>query len=109
VKADNPALVQHATGDELKLLVQNLTLAKLKGEVWRGTMDLNPTVTNIAGTEATVRDCYLDNTGVYKEASGERVDTQDTQRQLNVIQLTLIDGTWKVRLINKESDGCTAP
>ena len=60
------------------------------------------------GETATVRDCSLDNTGIYDAATGERHDTATGVRHLITATLVLEDGSWKVSDLNQEGDGCTA-
>jgi len=62
----------------------------------------------VPGNAATVRDCYLDNTGVFDAATGERHDTPTGVRNLITATLQLEGSTWKVSDLKQEGDGCTA-
>ncbi len=109
VRPDHPLLQKHATGREYEQLVKSSTALKAGDELIKGSVDVNPRVASLNATEALVKDCLLDRTGIYDAKTGERKDTEDTQRQLNTATMQLVDGTWKVSLLVKESVGCTGP
>lgn len=104
----HPALAEHATGEQLETLERAFLARQTSGEVIRGTLDLAPRVVSVVGETATVRDCYLDNTGIYDAATGERHDTATGVRHLITATLVLEDRSWKVSDLNQEGDGCTA-
>jgi hypothetical protein len=104
----HPALAAHSTGEQLETLQRAFLARQTNGEVIRGTLDLAPRVVSIVGETATVRDCYLDNTGIYDAATGERRDTPTGVRHLITATLVLEDRTWKVSDLTQEGDGCTA-
>lgn len=104
----SPALTAHATGQQLETLQKAFLARKTNGEVIRGTLDLAPRVVSVVGSQATVRDCYLDNTGVFDAASGARHDTPTGIRHLITATLQLDGATWKVSDLKQEGDGCTA-
>ena len=104
----NPALAAHATGEQLETLESAFLARQANGEVIRGTLDLAPRVVSVVGETATVRDCYLDNTGIYDAVTGERHDTATGVRHLVTATLVLEDETWKVSDLTQEGDGCTA-
>lgn len=104
----HPALAAHATGSQLETLQRAFLARQTNGEVIRGTLDLAPRVVSVVGETATVRDCYLDNTGIYDAATGERHDTATGVRHLITATLVLEDGIWKVSDLAQEGDGCTA-
>ena len=103
----SPALAAHATGAQLETLQRAFIARQANGEVIRGTLDLQPRVVSVVDERATVRDCYLDNTGIFDEASGERVDTASGVRHLITATLVVEDDTWKVSDLKQEGDGCT--
>lgn len=103
----DPALAAHATGEQLETLERAFLARQTNGEVIRGTLDLQPRVVSVVGDTATVRDCYLDNTGVYDAATGERHDTATGVRHLIRATLVVEDDTWKVSDLEQEGDGCT--
>jgi hypothetical protein len=104
----HPALAEHATGEQLETLQRAFLALQTSGEVIRGTLDLAPRLVSVDGQSATVRDCYLDNTGVYDAATGERRDTPTGVRHLITATLTRDGDTWKVSDLEQEGDGCTA-
>jgi hypothetical protein len=103
----SPLLAQHATGTQLETVQRAFLARRAGGEVIRGTLDLAPRVISIVGDTAAVRDCYLDNTGVY-DAAGTRKDAASGVRHLVTATLKLDGGVWKVSDLKKEGDGCTA-
>src|SRR5712692_9006573 len=58
MKLPDPRLADVATGDELTQLGSGFLAFKSAGEVFKGTIDLDPKVTAIDGDTAAVRDCY---------------------------------------------------
>lgn len=104
----HPALAEHATGQQLETLERAFLARQQNGEVIRGTLDLAPRVVSVVGDTATVRDCYLDNTGVFDAATGERHDTASGVRHLITATLVVEEGNWKVSDLAREGDGCTA-
>ncbi len=106
---EHPALAQHATGKQLETLQKAFLASRAGGEVIRGTLDLAPRVLSVTGDRAAVRDCYLDNSGVYDAATGSRKDTASGTRHLVTASLVREGGVWKVSDLTKEGDGCTTP
>lgn len=103
----HPGLDDVATGEELSQ-VRNAFLARsTANEVVRGELDLAPKVTGVAGSEATVTDCYMDRTGIYDATTGERKDVESGVRHLVTVQLVHESSAWKVASMTRESDGCT--
>lgn len=102
----NPVLAQHATGKQLETIQRAFLARRAGGEVIRGTLDLAPRVVSVVGDKAGVRDCYLDNTGVYDAATGARKDTASGVRHLVTASMQLDGGEWKVSDLKKEGDGC---
>lgn len=109
MRPDYPGLQQHATGEQLRTVVENLTGAKIDNLIFKGTLDINAKVVRKSDTTATVSDCMFDRGGQYDATTGERKDTEDTAPTLNTAHLQLIDGTWKVAAVVKEKVGCDGP
>lgn len=105
---ESPALAEHATGGELVTLQKAFLARRAGGEVIRGSLDLAPRVVSILGDKAALKDCYLDNSGVYDSATGARKDKASGVRHLADVTLVREAGVWKVSDITKVSDGCTA-
>ncbi len=101
-------LSDHATGSELETVRKAFVARRSGGEVIRGVMDLAPRVLSVLGGTAAVRDCYLDNTGIYDAANGARKDTPTGVRHLITASLVREADAWKVSDLKREGDGCTA-
>jgi hypothetical protein len=104
----SPVLQEHATGPALETVVKAFVGLKSAGKVIRGQFDLAPRVINVDGETASVRDCYVDDTGVFDVATGARDDEPTGQRHQVTATLRLQDGTWKVERLAEEGLGCTA-
>jgi hypothetical protein len=102
----HPRLAEVATGEELRQLRSAFLARRSAGEVIRGSLDLAPQLASLERASATVRDCYLDRTGVYDVSSGQRKDTESGIRHLVTVRLVLEGERWKVASITKEADGC---
>lgn len=104
---EHPVLAEVATGEQLRQL-RSAFLARLSaGEVIRGDVETAAEVIELAGGAATVRDCYLDRTGVFDAETGTRKDAESGVRHLVTVSLVQEAGTWKVAGITREGEGCT--
>lgn len=104
---EHPALAEHAANPELEQLQRAFLSRRASGEVIRGTFELSPTIVSVDGDTATVRDCYLDNTGVYDAGTGERKDEPSNGARVEILVSLINDGgAWKVSEIKKEGEGC---
>jgi hypothetical protein len=104
---DHPVLERVATGGQLRQLRSAFLARRSAGEVIRGELDLAPRVTEVDGGNATVSDCYLDRTGVYDAATGQRKDRESGVRHRVTVRLVREGSDWKVASISREGDGCT--
>lgn len=104
----DPALAQHATGEELIQVRNHFLSRKAVGQDIRGTIDLAPRVATVSDTQATVADCYFDHTQHFSTETNTPVESADTVRQSITATLVYVDGTWKVQSINHEGSGCAA-
>ena len=102
----HPDLELHATGASLDRVREAFAEHFAKGEVIRGTVDLEPEIEELDEASATVRDCYLDQTHVFDSATGEQVDPPGEATFEVVATLVLESGSWKVSTLDKVSDGC---
>lgn len=104
---EHPVLEQVATGDQLRQL-RSAFLARLSaGEVIRGQLETAPVVVEVSDEAATIRDCYLDRTGVFDANTGARKDAETGVRHLVNVRLVQEASTWKVASITREGEGCT--
>src|SRR3546814_15787851 len=91
----HPVLQEHATGEQLQQ-VTGAFLARLSaGEVIRGEFDLAPVVVEFTDSTATVSDCYLDRSGVFDAATGERLAQESGVRHLVPASLRFEAGRWR--------------
>jgi len=103
-----------ATDGEYDHLFNTFQLNRIKGLVYRdgdAPDEFAPVVTVEAPGRAAVRDCRTDRGGVFKEATGERVDTPTEGRRLFEVTLVKDAGQWKVSSVggktNPEDPPCT--
>ncbi len=101
-------LGQRTAGAELLRLYDVFEANAAAGLVVKGTVDIAPSVVSIVGTTALVRDCFDDNTGLYRVSDGQRLDTNDPRRHQVLITLTETAGMWKVSAMSDEGLGCAA-
>lgn len=101
-------LRQRTAGPELGRLYDVFESNAAAGVVVKGTVDIAPSVVSIAGTTALVRDCFDDNTGLYRISDGQRLDSNDPRRHQVLITLTDTAGMWKVSAMQDEGLGCAA-
>lgn len=101
-----PRLSAHATGAELDQL-NNLVMGnKLHGTISKGTLDLAPKVQSVLGDTAVVKDCVDDHTGLYKADTGQRLDTDDPQRQSYLVTMKKVGDVWKASDVDQREVGC---
>jgi hypothetical protein len=96
----------HTTGQEFEQLFNVFQGHSIAGRVIRGDIESSLTVLTATETQAEVRDCYDDTTGLYRLDTGERVDTDTPERHQVVFVLVKEDGTWKVSQVREEGSGC---
>ncbi len=101
-------LGQRTAGPELLRLYDVFEANAAAGLVVKGTVAIAPSVVSIAGTTARVRDCFDDNTGLYRVSDGQRLDRNDPRRHQVLITLTETAGMWKVSAMHNEGLGCAA-
>ena len=96
---DSPVLAEHATGEELDK-AQTLLAAQLQfGEVARGTVEVNPTVVEITGDEATIADCWTPRMRLFDAKSGDLKSAPPVSGHQLSVELKLDGDVWKVSLI----------
>jgi hypothetical protein len=109
MKLPDARLAQVATGEELKQLGSGFLAFASDGELFRGTIDLNPKVLSVDSSAATLRDCYLSHILGYDAKTNQAKGAEDPTRRLVTVSMVMADGTWKVASIRHEGDGCTGP
>ena len=102
----HPDLEQYATGASLDRVREAFADHFAKGEVIRGSVDLAPEIEQLDDENATVRDCYLDQTHIFDSATGEQIDEPGEAAFEIVAVLVLDGGAWKVSTLDKVADGC---
>lgn len=104
----HPDLAATAIDPELDQ-VRGAFLSRLAGhEVIRGTLEPHPHVEGTpSATSVTLMDCLTDNAHIFDSTTGKQKDAPQTVTHLQRVQMTLVDGVWKVERISQLSDGCT--
>lgn len=101
-------LGEHAAGAELTRLYDVFAGDAAAGLVVKGTVQISPSVVSITRTTAFVRDCFDDETGLYRVSDGRRLDIKDPRRREVLITLIHAAGAWKVSAMRNEGLGCSA-
>lgn len=109
MKLPDPRLAEVATGEGLRTLGGAFLADKADGHVLRGTIDLAPSVIELAGDRAVVRDCYASHILVVDAATGRPLGPERPNRVLVTVTMLREGGTWKVVGIRHEGDGCAVP
>lgn len=111
IAASNPMnpmdsrLGEVAIGEELRQVSSSFLARRSQGQVFKGTIDLDPKLLERTETNAKVRDCHDSHIAIYKESNGEQIEPGDGKEQV-LATLELVDGTWKVSGIKREATGC---
>jgi hypothetical protein len=106
VNLTDPRLAATMTGPELVAVRSRLLEARFQSQYAVGTAELDPVVTGIDGTTATVSDCLFDHSRIVNGRTGKTVSGPDTERTLEHATLQLVDGVWKVATNQEVSMGC---
>ena len=107
VTSTRTALARVAAGAALNRLLSVLQTNAAAGYVVRGSIESHPRLASRAGTVATVRDCYDDQSGLYRVADGARIDQDDPNRHLALIGLERQADGWKVTTVDQPEAPCT--
>jgi hypothetical protein len=104
---DHPDLLAHFDGEALTRHQGILRQLQATGVSYVGTIELHPTLTSLAGSEAVVEDCYEEHTETVRTETREPVG-EPTDTILHVENhLQAIDGAWKIVQIQELSEPCT--
>ncbi len=103
---ESPELAQNATGEELRTVQRTFLARKSAGEIFRGTIDLSPSVIEQATDRAVIRDCHDDNLVLLDAQTGAVKEPDDPVRKLVSVTLLREGGAWKVASIKLEAEGC---
>lgn len=108
-KATDPRLAQHKTGTALTATQQALAARKSRGEVFRGTLTVHPTITDLQATKAILVDCNVDRLEVVEASTGRVVIPAGTEGYAATVEMVLDGGTWKVNNFKDEKRTCVPP
>jgi hypothetical protein len=114
-KPDDPELSQRATGDALTRLVAALNELVATGDAIRYGETRSQTILaiDVSGDQATVRACFVDESGRFDAATGEVVDPMRVATIVDTATLERRDGIWRVSFrkepeASEEWDGATS-
>jgi hypothetical protein len=107
--AYDPALATTMVDPQLQRVRANLLADNNQGIVGRGSVQLNPHVTSLTGTQATVADCMYSTSELVYQATGKPVPPV-TPPEHDGVQATLVltGSVWKVSQ-QTVTDGKCAP
>lgn len=104
--ATQNALTRVATGAALERLLTVLRTNAAAGYVVQGAIESNPRLVSQVGSDATVRDCYDDRSGLFQVTDGARIDQDDPHPHLATFGLVLQADGWKVSTIEQPEEPC---
>jgi hypothetical protein len=95
---DDPELVQRATGDALDSLVAALNDLVASGDVARYGPTRSQTILaiEVSGDTATLRACFVDESGRYDATTGDEIDPMRVSTIVDTASLERRDGVWRV-------------
>lgn len=108
-KATDPRLAQHRTGTALLAVQQSLATDKSRGYVYRGTLTVHPTITDLRATTATLVDCNQDRLEVVEASTGRVITPAGTQGYAATVEMIHEGGVWKVNHFKDEKRTCVPP
>lgn len=108
-KATDPRLAQHRTGTALLAIQQSLAARKSRGEVFRGTVTVHATITDLQSTKVTLVDCQVDRIEVVEASSGRVITPAGTEAYAATVEMVLEGGTWKINHLKDEKRTCVPP
>ncbi len=107
VTPDAPGLSTHRSGKALEVIKAVLNDYASRGVVYRGSVDLHPTVASLNGNKAQIRDCVFDHTEVLDPNTNQIVKAAaDHPRWVNTT-MEVVSGGWKVTSFTPENQECT--
>lgn len=99
VTPDDPRLAAFATDAQLENVLAETQRRADDGLALRNPNDTiterRPTIVSIDGDEATIQDCSINDTIVYRVATGEVVDGSAVTRSVSAT-MRKVDGVWKL-------------
>jgi hypothetical protein len=98
---DDPQITQLATGDARDQLVSALSAFVATGDVahFGPTRSLTILTIDVSGDEATVRACFVDESGRYDAATGEAIEPMRVATIVDTTSLVRHDGIWQVSFV----------
>src|SRR5262249_45616235 len=106
INPDDPNLRIHRTGQALDEILAVLRDYKARGVIYRGSVDVHPTVVEFNGDKAKVRDCVFDHTEALVEKTSEGAKPAASHPVFATTTLERQNGVWKVVTFAPESQGC---
>lgn len=108
-KPDDPRLEQHKVGNAL--LAAQATILRLRrdGHVYRGSVEVHPTIVELGLDTATVQDCGIDRTSTIDLRTGQVVSPPGTEGSAATATFRLIEGIWKQNEFKDERRRCVPP
>lgn len=101
-----PYLADHQDGNMLSGARANLEKMEAEGLGIRGSYETDAKVTQLGADTAVVEDCGLDQTEMYRRATGVVIKTSDAERDGLIVELVVKDGSWKVSDLADDAGVC---
>ncbi|MDQ6839166.1 MAG: hypothetical protein M3137_12760 [Actinomycetota bacterium] len=108
---DDPRLSAHTVGNALLASQQSITRLRKAGQVFRGTVEVHPSVTEFTADTATVVDCSADMAYVVDGASGQVVEPAGPPGvgSASTATFRLLNGVWMQNTFKDEKRSCALP
>ena len=96
---DDPALAQHATGQQLDNVIAETKRRRDDGLAFRARANSathhRVRVVSVAAATAELQDCFVNDGIVYRVSNGETVDDRVVTRSVSA-SMSIVDGVWKL-------------
>ncbi len=102
----DPRLKQYLAGDALFAVGSSLQVNRTKGDVYRGDLELHPSVTVLHADDATIRDCAFDHTERVRTSDGVVTEQADKTALWTTVVMQRQDGVWKEVRFKREGGEC---
>ena len=106
-RPDDPRLEQHKIGAALLASQASIDRLRKAGQVFRGAVEVHPTVIELSSDTATVEDCAVDRVSIVDVATGLVIEPEVAAPSAAQVSFKLVDGVWKQNAFVDLKRSCT--